>query len=142
MHPKSLQALKLFLWAICAFHVIVGIGLNLSPAFPQLMAGYYGATVHWTADFLYILKPLGAFMLVMGVLAGVAATDPIRHAPIVYGFVLLFALRTLQRIIHQGELADVFNIATTRNLGNIVFFAGMALGLYLLYRAARGATAA
>jgi len=137
MNPKALQVLKLFMWGVCAFHVIVGIGLNVSPAFPQAMAGYYGATVHWTPDFLYIIKPLGAFMLVMGVLAAVAATDPLRNVPIIYGFILLFVLRTLQRVIHQGELFDTFGITTTHNVGNMVFFAGLALSLYLLLRAAR-----
>lgn len=137
MNPKALQALKLFMWGVCAFHVVVGIGLNVSPAFPQAMAGYYGATVNWTPDFLYIIKPLGAFMLVMGVLAAVAATDPLRNVPIIYGFILLFVLRTLQRMIHQGELFDTFGITAGHNLGNMVFFAGLALSLYLLLRAAR-----
>jgi hypothetical protein len=134
---KSLQALKLFLWFICAFHVTVGIGLNVSPAFPQAMANYYGATVDWTPDFLYILKPLGAFMFVMGVLAAVAARDPLKHVVIAYGFVLLFALRTLQRVIHHRELFDTFGITTAHNVGNMIFFGGMSLGLFLLVRAAR-----
>jgi hypothetical protein len=137
MNPKALQALKLFMWGVCAFHVIVGIGLNVSPAFPQAMAGYYGATVNWTPDFLYIIKPLGAFMLVMGVLAAVAATDPLRNVPIIYGFILLFVLRTLQRVIHQDELFDTFGITAMHNVGNMVFFAALALSLYLLLRAAR-----
>lgn len=137
MNAKSLQLLKWLMWGVCAFHVIVGLGLNLFPEFPKLMAGYYGATVDWTPGFLYIIKPLGAFMLVMGVLAGFAATDPLKNAPIVYGFILLFALRTLQRIVHQGELLDTFGITTGRNVGNMVFFAGLALGLFLLLRSAK-----
>ena len=137
MNPKALQVLKLFMWGVCAFHVIVGIGLNVSPAFPKAMAEYYGATVAWTPEFLYIIKPLGAFMLVMGVLAAVAATDPLKNTPIIYGFVLLFVLRTLQRVIHQGELFYIFGITTRHNVGNMVFFAGLALSLYLLLRAAR-----
>jgi hypothetical protein len=137
MNAKSLQLLKLLMWGVCAFHVIVGVGLNLFPEFPKLMAEYYGATVDWTPDFLYIIKPLGAFMLVMGVLAGVAATDPLKNAPIVYGFILLFVLRTLQRLVHQGELLDTFGITATRNVGNMVFFACLALGLFLLLRSAK-----
>jgi len=43
--------------------------------------------------------------------------------PIIYGFILLFVLRTLQRVIHQGELFDTFGITTTHNVGNMVFFA-------------------
>jgi hypothetical protein len=138
MNPKALQWLKLVMWGVCAFHVIVGIGLNVSPAFPKAMAGYYGATVAWSPEFLYIIKPLGAFMLVMGVLAAVAATNPLKNTPIIYGFVLLFVLRTLQRVIHQGELLDIFGIPAKHNVGNMVFFAGLALTLFLLLRAARG----
>lgn len=142
MSSKSLQSLKLFLWGICAFHAAVGIGLNVSPAFPQTMATYYGATVEWTPAFLYILKPLGAFMLVLGVLAAVAALKPLENVAIVYGFMLLFLVRAFQRLIHQDELLDVFGITAKHNFGNMVFFTAMAVGLFLLLRAARRATSA
>ena len=45
MKGNALAALRFLLWFSCAFHLIVGIGLNLSPAFPQMMACYYGAAV-------------------------------------------------------------------------------------------------
>jgi len=67
MNPKALQVLKLSCGSVRVPRDR-GHRLNVSPAFPQAMAGTTG-TVHWTPDFLYIIKPLGAFMLVMGVLA-------------------------------------------------------------------------
>jgi hypothetical protein len=83
---------------VCAYHLIVGIGLNVSaPGFLQVMAAYYGAQVDWTPQFLYILKPLGAYMLVMGGLAAVAALNPLANRHVVYGFAALFILRALQR---------------------------------------------
>ena len=44
--------------------------------FPQAMAEYYGAQVTWTPEFLYIVKPIGAFMIAIGVMAAAAARDP------------------------------------------------------------------
>ena len=75
MKFNSLALLKFFLWFSCVFHLVVGIGLNVSPAFPQVMAGYYGAEVDFTPQFLYILKPLGAFMIMVGLVVMAAARD-------------------------------------------------------------------
>lgn len=136
MKSKLLVGLQLFLWFICAFHVIVGIGLNVSPAFPQLMAGYYGAQVSWTPELLYIVKPLGAFMLALGIVAGLAARDPLAHSSVVYGFVILFVVRGLQRLIFQSEIETAVAIASSRNLGNAIFFLLMGAALFVLFRAA------
>ena len=143
MNKNILMALKVFLWGICAFHLVVGIGLNVSSGFPAVMANYYGAAVNWTPEFLYIVKPIGAFMIALGVLAAFAARDPLGHRPIIYGFIVLFVLRGLQRIVFSEEIASAIAIAAGRNLGNAVFFLAMAGGLILLNRlAGKGAGAA
>jgi len=134
MKSNQLVGLQVFLWLICAFHVIVGIGVNVSSEFPQYVAQYYGAQVNWTPELRYLVKPVGAFMLALGVLAGVAARNPLGYPSIVYGFVLLFVVRGLQRLIFQGEIETAFDIASGRNLGNAVFFLMMAAGLMLLLR--------
>lgn len=134
MKLSSYRLLQFLLWSICAYHLGVGFGLNVSaPGFLQFMAAYYGAQVDWTAQFLYILKPLGAYMLVMGGLAAAAALKPLANRAIVYGFAALFILRALQRVIFAGELIDAFGIPPARNIGNVIFFLGLAavlLGLY------------
>jgi hypothetical protein len=134
MKSKVAIALQIFLWFICAFHVTVGIGLNVSPEFPQLLAQYYGAQVNWTPELLYIVKPIGAFMLVLGVLAGLAARDPLAHSSVVYGFVLLFTVRGLQRLISQDEIESALRISSERNFGNAIYFLLMAAALLLLFR--------
>ena len=65
---KTLSLLKIVLWGVCAFHLIVGAGLNLLPSMAPLMAKVYGAEVNWNPELAYILKPLGAFMLALGML--------------------------------------------------------------------------
>ena len=133
MKSKITGVLQVFLWGICAFHVIVGLGLNLSPAFPQLMAEYYGAEVNWTPEFLYVVKPIGAFMLALGVMAAWAARDPLNHGAIVYGFVVLFVLRGVQRLAFQEEIATALSIDSSRNIGNAVYFLLMAAVLVWLH---------
>jgi hypothetical protein len=134
MTPTAYRALQFFLWFICAFHVIVGLSLNVPLVPLPALADYYGAQVDWTPQFVYILKPVGAFMCVLGGLAGVAALTPLRHGAIIYGFVALFALRALQRLVFQQEIHTAFAIAPTRNLGAMVLFFAMAAALFVLYR--------
>jgi hypothetical protein len=136
MNSRVLGVLKIFLWLIAAFHLIVGLGLNVSADFPQVMADYYGAQVNWTPEFLYIVKPIGAFMFALGVMAAYAARDPLNHVSTIYGFVVLFAFRGLQRLIFQGEIETAVQIASGRNTGNAIFFLLMAVALVVLLRLA------
>ncbi len=136
MESRITGLLQVFLWLICAFHVIVGLGLNLSPAFPQVMASYYGAAVNWSPELLYLVKPIGAFMLALGVMAAAAARDPLNNSPIVLGFVVLFVLRGIQRFAYHDEIASALSIEGGRNIGNAVFFLLMAAALVWLFRAA------
>lgn len=134
MNSRLLSILQAFLWFICAFHVIVGVGLNVSSAFPQAVANYYGAEVSWTPDFLYIVKPIGAFMIALGVMAAAAARNPLGHVSIIYGFVVLFTIRGLQRLVFREEIASAMSIDASRNLANALFFFVMAAALVALLR--------
>lgn len=127
------RLLQGFFWMVCTFHVVVGVGLNISSGFSRLMAGYYGATVDWTPQFNYILKPLGAFMFVLGILAAAAARDPMRYWVAAYLFATLFTIRALQRVVFRGEILDAFSISPARNMGNAVFFLALAATLLGLH---------
>lgn len=143
MKFNALAALRMFLWFSCAFHLIVGIGLNLSSAFPQLMAGYYGAAVEFTPPFLYIMKPLGAFMIMVGLVVMAAARDPLGNAAIVYALVALLAIRGLQRFIFHDTIVSDLAIESSRNVVNGIVFlllAAIFAALFLLARNERSAT--
>lgn len=140
MSDASLRVLKAMLWFVCAFHVIVGLGLNLWPDFPQLMAQYYGARADWTPQFVYILKPLGTFMLALGILAAAAARNPLGNGTTVYAFVVVFLMRAGHRIVLWPVIRDAFEISAARNFFNAAFFFVLAATLFVLYqRASRNA---
>lgn len=134
MNDSKTKVLQTFLWFICAFHIVVGAGLNLFPGMAPFMADMYGAELQSTPQFDYILKPLGAFMFVLGLLAAAAALKPVQHRAVIYGFAALFAIRAFQRVVFSQEIADSFAISASRNMANMVFFLGMAIALVVLER--------
>lgn len=132
----SYSILKGYLWFIAAFHLLVGISVNVSLPMTQAIARGYGATVDWTPQFVYILHPLGAFMIALGVMAAAAARDPRRYPAVIGGFVALFAIRALHRVVHADVLQSAFGIEPGRNMANMAVFAVQAVLLFVLWRAA------
>ena len=137
MKISSLALLKCLLWSVCAFHIIVGAGLNLVPDLAPAMARVYGAQVDWTPEFSYIIKPLGAFMFVLGIAAAAAAMQPRKYCVVTYAFVALFVIRASQRFFFSEEIQGTFGITTSRNMGNIAFFVALAVALVVLDRLVR-----
>jgi hypothetical protein len=82
------------------------------------------------------MKPLGAFMLALGVMAGMAARNPLGNRSIIIGFAVLFTLRGLQRLLYMNEIESVFAIPASRSMIQMVVMLALALGLVLLLRAA------
>jgi hypothetical protein len=101
------------------------------------VAGLYGAEVNWTPEFTYILKPLGAFMFALGLICIGAARKPLQNRVIIYSFVTLFVIRSLQRLVFGQEISEVFSIEVSRNMGNMVFFLALAASLVIFERMAR-----
>ena len=139
MNP-NVRWLSLFLWIVCAFHVFVGLSLNVDIGLKEWVGGtLYNATVNWSdGQFAYIMKPLGAFMIALGVMAAMAARDPLGHRSIILGFAVLFTMRGLQRLLYMREIESVFAIPANRSMVQMVVMLALALGLVLLLRAASG----
>ncbi|MEO5814824.1 MAG: hypothetical protein ABIT20_06045 [Gemmatimonadaceae bacterium] len=137
MPSTAQRALKAYLWFIAIFHLFVGLAVNMSDDFTRMIAAGYGATVDWTPQFTYILHPLGAFMIVLGFLAAVAARDPERYDAVIFGFIGLFLIRSLHRVVFGSVLTSAFGISASHNTFSMVLMAAQAALLFLLWRAAR-----
>ena len=139
MKETSFRVLQVLLLLICASHLVLGLGINLIPSFPETAASWYGAkNIDWTPQFTYILRPVGAYMIVMGMLAAVAATNPRKHTIIVFGIATLLLIRAAQRLVFQEDIAAAFDIGTMRNTTNMIFFGAMGAGLFVLRVVAGG----
>jgi hypothetical protein len=143
MKNSALGLLKLCMWGVCIFHILVGLALNLDIGIKEWVgSGLYGATVDWNdSQFVYILKPLGAFMIALGLMAGIAARDPLGNRAIVTGFVILFCLRAIQRVVFMSEIQTAFSVSSTHSLATMVVMFLMAAVLVYLLRAAGAPTA-
>ena len=140
MRSSNVAWLSRFLWIVCAFHVLVGLSLNVDLGLKEWVGGtLYNAQVDWSdGQFAYIMKPLGAFMIALGVMAALAARDPLGNRPIIIGFAVLFTMRGLQRLLFMNEIESVFAIPSSRSMVQMVVMLSLALALVLLLRAASG----
>ena len=139
---RALSALKVLLWFIAAYQFACGFLLLMTPGFAQLVVGWYGASVNWTDQFTFILKPLGAYMLMTGLIAASGARANVPHPTITTALAILFAINALYRILRFQVIQQTFGIASWHLIGQIVVLLGLALGLTLLSRAAVQATGA
>lgn len=130
---KSNTVLRILLLVFCVANVIWGIvGLMGGETAVKAAAWFYGANVTLTPQISYVIRMLGAFVLVLGILGGVAALDPARNKAIINCIVILLVLRVLQRIFLAKEIFEAFGITNARNMSNIIIFLAIALAIYLL----------
>jgi len=139
---RALSALKALLWFIAVYQFACGFLLLMPPGFAQLVVGWYGATVNWTDQFTFILKPLGAYMLMTGLIAASSARATVPHPTIITSLAVLFTVNALYRILRFQFVQQTFGIAGWHLIGQIVVLLGLAGGLMLLSRAAVEATGA
>jgi len=114
------------------------LSLNVDLGLKEWVGGtLYNAQVDWSdGQFAYIMKPLGAFMIALGVMAAMAARNPLGNRSIIIGFAVLFTMRGLQRLLFMSEIESVFAIPASRSLVQMVVMLSLALALVLLLRAA------
>ena len=138
MRSSNVAWLSRFLWIVCAFHILVGLSLNVDIGLREWVgSSLYNAQVDWSdGQFAYIMKPLGAFMIALGVMAAMAARDPLGNRPIIIGFAVLFTMRGLQRLLFMDEIERVFAIPSSRSLVQMVVMLSLAVVLVVLLRAA------
>ena len=120
------------LYFIAVFHIGMGIGLALSPAFQRAAAALYGAEMDWTEQATYFVRIIGTFALVIGLVALSAARRPMAHAGVVVALAAFFLLRNVIRHVHSAELYAGFSVSSGVNLLTSGFFgllAGALLGL-------------
>src|SRR5215813_1753661 len=134
MHMRALSALKGLLWFIAVYQFLCGFLLLMSPGFAQLVVTWYGATVDWTNQFTFILKPLGAYMLMTGLIAASAARANVPHPTIITSLAVLFTVNALYRILKFQFVHQIFGIAVWHLMGQIVVLLGLAAALTLLSR--------
>lgn len=131
---SSQRSLKGMLWFIAVYQFLMGALLLMPPQFAQLVVSWYGATVDWTPQFTFILKPLGAYMLMTGLIAAATARADIPHPSITSAIAALFTINALYRILRFEYVRTTFGIASGHLVLQIVVLLGLAGALVVLSR--------
>lgn len=132
MNRIAHRALQGLMWFVSLSHLAMGLSLLGPRSVLEQVASLYGATVSWSPQFEYILRPIGAFMIGLGIAGCAAALDPRRYRVVVVGFIVVLGLRVVQRIMYAGTIESAFGIASTRNVLNASLFGVLALLLLAL----------
>jgi hypothetical protein len=128
-----LRILKALLWLVCVTHIGMGLaGVFSPPLAEQVVKGFYGATVEVTPALVHLMRIIGAYMIAMGILAGVAACDPERNRPFIIAIAILLVIRVGQRLVHADEIHATFAISQARIWGQAAYFAAIAGALLYL----------
>lgn len=133
---RAYRGLQGLLWFISASHVVLGGAIILSEQLQRYVADLYGVSVELEPQLCYILRPLGAFMVALGVIAGAAALRPLRHRTIIWALAGLFVVRVLQRIVFREEIGELFGISNAKLITASVFFGILAILLIVLLQLA------
>lgn len=132
----SLKALKGLLWFIAVYQFVVGALLMLTPNMSQLVVGLYGSGMDVTPQFAFILKPLGAYMIMTGMIAAATARAAVPHPSIVVALSALFGLNVLYRLFTFQYVSATFGIPTWHLVGQIIILSVLCLSLAFLSRGA------
>ena len=101
---------------LAAYHLGTGLLALIAPAGARRFArALYSADLRENGQMDYVVAMIGAQAVAIGVLAAVAAVDPVRNRAIVGGLALLQFLRAATRVARAGTLRDALGVPPRQN---------------------------
>jgi hypothetical protein len=125
--------LQIVLWLIALYHVLMGFGAALSDRVAEsLAASVFGIRLRLTPQASYLVKLLGVYTVVFGVIVMRAAVDPGRYPALLDGVVVLYILRILNRIVHRKLYIEAFETTDPRVRTDIAMLALFGAAVLIL----------
>ena len=123
-------ALQVTLGLVALGNGVVGL-LGVWPGVPvsRVATAFYSASLEVDPQTEHITEMFGAYMLTVGILAGIAALRPERYQVITFSIAGMLTLRTVQRIVFASEQSEVFGISGLYYWTQTVVFFAIAVAL-------------
>jgi hypothetical protein len=129
-----LVGLKIVLWLIALYHVILGVAAFISLDLTLWIAkAMFGVDVELTPQSSYIIRLLGVYVLVFGLLVVLLALDPGRHSVLLSVVVVLYICRILNKIIFIDLFTTAFGATSTRAWIDVAMLAAFGLAVLVLW---------
>ncbi len=129
MNQSAYLPVRVVLWSIAVYHLAAGIVATFFREAAASLAGLlFGVAITMDGQTELLVRYLGAFGIAFGVLAAMAALDPVRNKAIIYGAVVYFVARAFDRIAFASLLAE-HHVGPAPNWFRIVVIVGFAAAL-------------
>jgi hypothetical protein len=126
-------ALQLVLWSICIYHVVLGACGFLSENLAVRLADVlFGMKVDPTPQLSYIVKLLGIYAILFGLMAATAARKPERHPVLLNLIIVLYGLRILNKLLYEDLLVKAFAAPPSRVWIDVACLAAFGVAVALL----------
>jgi hypothetical protein len=107
MAESPRRVLRVLLWMTAGYHVAAGVAATVAQPYAiRLGAFLYGIGITLTPEMELVVRYLGVFGITLGVLAALAALDPVGNRKIIWGLIVYFAIRALDRIVFYGAMQE------------------------------------
>jgi len=129
MAQNSYMPVRIILWVIAAYHLAAGLVATFFKEQAATLAGLmFGVAITMDGQTELLVRYLGAFGIALGVLAALAALNPVRNQAIIYGLVVYFFMRAFDRIVFASLLAQ-HHVGPMPNGGRAVVIVAFAAAL-------------
>lgn len=130
---ESHAGIKILAGFMGIYHILMGILGIVSGSWAAWGAHtLWHANVTVDAQFTYLAKFLGAYVVAFGVMMLFIAKNPVRYGGLVYPAVIVAVLRIAERLVFANELKSAFGIGMKRTIGTIIVVGILNLALLLL----------
>jgi hypothetical protein len=130
---NKLLLLKVVLWLICLYHVFMGAAAFLSEDTAARVAEVaFGIHLQMAPQTSYIVKLLGVYAIVFGLMVALTALDPVRYTRFLDVVVVLYALRILNKLVFAKLFTEAFEAPPYRAWVDIALLAAFGLAVFLL----------
>lgn len=124
---KQEKILRCLLVITAIFPIFYGIcGMLSSQLIANISQALSGAQIQVTPEMSYLIKPLGAYIFMVGILCLYCAKQPKQNLACIVWIALLLLLRAGQRALLTPELFKLFQIPYWKNLGHSLYLALLA----------------
>lgn len=130
---NKITGLKVVLVMICIYHVALGLATFVSGDLTvKLAKAIFGLNLEMTPQMSYIVQLLGVYAIAFGLVAGLAAADPLKHPVLLNVIVVLYALRVVNKLISMNQFQQAFGASMAKVWTDIVLLAAFGVAVVAL----------
>lgn len=134
MQNASHLAIRILLWLTAVYHLVAGVAATIAQEKAVALGAFlFGMSITLTPETALLVRYLGVFGITLGVLAALAACDPVKNRCIVTGMAVYFLVRAFDRVVFYKGMQP-FHVGYMPAWGRIIVILAFATAFIVLGR--------